>query len=625
MIHDGWGVVAGYEDAHGRWTEVPESSRRSLIEAMGGEPEEAPPDPWDVWVVRHGAPEPLMGPVVLVLEDGTERHAEGLLPDDLPLGYHDLHPVRDGAVREDESTRLIVTPGGCYLPDDLHAWGVALQVYALRSASSWGVGDLADLATFGSWAAGLGADVALINPIDAPRPAERLDPSPYFPGTRRFRDPLYLRIEELEGVELLGDHLGALARAGRSLNGRRDIDRDAVLRLKGAALEALWARAGRRTFADEVEAFAAEVGPALDRFATYNALVERFGDDWHAWPGGYGVPDSPEVKAFAAEHADRVAFHRWVQWQLDRQLARAGASIGLMRDLPVGFDPGGFDAWDLGDSLAVGASVGAPPDELGPHGQDWQLPPFIPWRLRATRYQPWIETLRGALRHATALRIDHVLGLFRQFWIPPGATPAEGAYVRFPTREVLGVLALESHRAQAYIVGEDLGTVEAGVRDELATRRMLRYQVLWLDEDHPDHWAPDSLGALTTHDLPTLVGVWTGAESAAQRELGREPDEDFLARVRSRLADRAGLGPDAPLDEAILAAHRLLGGARSRVVVTQVEDLLGVTDRPNIPGTSLPRNWTLALPEPLEAITEDPAVTHRLSALGDARGGATPP
>jgi len=622
VIHDGWGVAAGYEDALGRWTEVAEGSRRALIEAMGGDPEETPPDPWDVWVVRQGASEPLMGPVLLVLEDGSERHAEGLLPADLPLGYHDLHPVRDGDVREDGSTRLIVTPDACHLADDLRTWGVALQLYALRSAHSWGVGDLADLATFGGWVAGRGAGVALINPIDAPRPAERLDPSPYFPGTRRFRDPLYLRIEQLEGAELLGDHLGALSRAGRSLNGRREIDRDAVMRLKWAALEALWSRAGHGAFANEVEEFATYVGPALDRFATYNALVERFGDDWRAWPAAYHAPDSADVAAFASEEADRVAFHRWVQWQLDRQLHRASRSIGLMRDLPVGFDPAGFDAWDFADSLASGVSVGAPPDELGPEGQDWQLPPFIPWKLRAAGFAPWVETLRGALRHAAALRIDHVLGLFRQFWIPPGATPAEGGYVRFPTRELLGVLSLESQRAQAYIVGEDLGTVGEGVREELAAHRMLRYQVLWLDEDAPEHWAPDSLGALTTHDLPTVAGVWTGAEAVVYRDLGREPDEPFLARVRGRLSDRAGLDPDAPLEEAALAAHRLLGGARSRVVVTQVEDLLGVTDRPNIPGTSLPRNWTLALAEPLEAITEDPAVTHRLSALDDARGGA---
>lgn len=617
MIDERWGVAAGYEDAYGEWTEVPEASRRVLVGAMGGDPESAPPDPWDVWVVRDGASEPLHGPVQLVLEDGTEQYADGRLPDDLPLGYHHLHPIHDGEVAT-AATRLIVSPGACYLPEDLRTWGLAVQLYAARSAASWGVGDLADLADLGSWAAGHGAGVVLLNPIDAPRPAERLDPSPYFPGSRRFRDPLYLRIEAVPGAELLAGDLGALARVGRALNADRDIDRDEVMRLKWTALEALWLRSGQGAdVAAAVAHFATEVGPSLDRFATYQALAEEFGGRWRDWPEPYRTPSSPEVARFAGERDDRVAFHRWVQWLIDDQLA--AVPIGVMRDLPVGFDPDGFDAWDFGPVLADGVSVGAPPDRLGPQGQDWQLPPFIPWRLRAAGFGPWIETLRGAFRHADALRIDHVLGLFRQFWIPPGGVPADGAYVDFPTRELLDVLALESHRARAYVVGEDLGTVGAGVRDELAARRLLRYQVLWFEDDPPRSWSADSLGALTTHDVPTVAGVWTGADEARGRELGLDPDAEWYAHLRARLGAFGDVASDAPLDEALTAAHGVLGSAASRVVVTQLEDLLGSSERPNVPGTTLSTNWTRALPAPLEQLQSDADVAARLDALRRAR------
>ncbi len=262
-----------------------------------------------------------------------------------------------------------------------------------------------------------------------------------------------------------------------------------------------------------------------------------------------------------------MRFHRWVQWVLDAQLARAGEPLALLGDVPIGSDPDGADAWMWQDVLATGVTVGAPPDRLGPAGQDWTLPAFVPWKLRAAGYQPFIDTLRAAFRHVGGVRIDHVLGLFRLFWIPEGGTPADGAYVRMPTRELLDILALESQRAGAFVVGEDLGTVEGGVREELLARRILRYQVWWFEDDPVERWATDALGSVTTHDLPTVAGVWTGADLRMQEDAGLDPDTDWLARLHRDLEEATGVAADGDARDVSLALHRRLAAGPSRVVV----------------------------------------------------------
>jgi 4-alpha-glucanotransferase len=251
-------------------------------------------------------------------------------------------------------------------------------------------------------------------------------------------------------------------------------------------------------------------------------------------------------------------------------------------------------------------SVGAPPDSFNRLGQDWGLPPFDPWKLRGAGYEPFASMVRANLRHAAGLRVDHVMGLFRLYWIPAGADPRRGAYVRYPWDDLLGILALESERAGAFVVGEDLGTVEPFVRDELARRNVLACRVLWFEERGPASFPAHSVASISTHDLPTVAGLWTGADLSAQRRLGLEPDGATVEAIRSRLRDLLGLPDDAPLEQVILATHRLLAEAPSVVVTASLEDALGVEERPNMPGTTDAwPNWSLALPVPLETALSD--------------------
>jgi 4-alpha-glucanotransferase len=279
--------------------------------------------------------------------------------------------------------------------------------------------------------------------------------------------------------------------------------------------------------------------------------------------------------------------------------------IPLMQDLPIGVDPDGAEAWIWQEVLADSFTVGSPPDQFNTKGQDWGFPPMVPWKLRAAGYEPFIQTVRGVLRHAGGLRIDHVMGLFRLFWIPRGAAPNTGAYVCYPADELLAILALESTRAEAYIVGEDLGTVEKSTRQRLADKDVLSYRLLWFENDSPSQYPEKALTAVTTHDLPTIAGLWTGADLAAQRELGLKPNEKATLEIKERLKALTGLADDSPLEEVIQALYKLLAEAPSMVLTATLEDALGVIERPNMPGA--PQNsWSLALPHTLKAICSDP-------------------
>ena len=410
-------------------------------------------------------------PAELVLEDGTLLKVQDSVPADLPLGYHEL-VFADGA----PPVTIIRSPGRCYLEPGLRIWGWAVQLYAARSSKSWGFGDLADLRRLGRWSAGLGAGAVLINPLSAVAPVLPQQASPYFPSSRRFRNPLYLRIEEIPGAASTEIDLERLAATALALNEQRQIDRNQVFRLKMQALEALW---GCWNGDAAFDSFLSQQGESLRAFAAFCTLAEQHGGDWREWPTEYRRPESSAVSRFVDANADRVRFHAWLQWLLDEQLAQAASELPLVLDLPIGVDPGGADAWQWQDVLANSASVGAPPDEFNTEGQDWCLPPFIPHCLRAARFRPFIETIRSALRHAQGLRIDHVMGLFRLFWIPNGLSPKHGAYVRYPSEALLAIVAVESHRAGAWIAGEDLGTVEPDVRRRLAENRMLPYRLLW--------------------------------------------------------------------------------------------------------------------------------------------------
>ena len=291
------------------------------------------------------------------------------------------------------------------------------------------------------------------------------------------------------------------------------------------------------------------------------ALAERHGGGWRAWPPSYHSPRTGRVARFAREHESPVRLHMWLQWQLDVQLAWAAASgCQLVGDLAVGFDPGGADAWMWQDLLALDAHVGAPPDGFNVEGQDWGLPPFIPWKLRAAHFDPFIKTVRAAMRGVSGLRVDHVMGLYRLFWIPPGGSAKTGAYVHLPSSEMLDLLALESTRAGAFVVGEDLGTVEDEVREDLADRGILSYRLVWFEETEPERYPVQALAAVTTHDLPTLAGAWTGSDLEDQRRIGMTVSESGADWFKSQLEKVTGFGPDADLSRVVIAAHRALAG-----------------------------------------------------------------
>jgi 4-alpha-glucanotransferase len=546
-----------------------------VLDAMGATPEG--PGPAPNWVVRAGERVTLDDDAELELEDGGTLRVSGVLPPRLPLGYHRLH-LR----RSDRTVRLIVVPRRC--PPAPRAWGVAVQLATLRSAGSWGIGDLADLATFARWARGLGAGFVMVGPLHAAAPGVPQEPSPYAPTTRRFRNPLYLRPPGPRPPGLPGP--------------AEPVDRDAAWRAKLPALEAAHAAfeaAGDAApGADQLAAWAAEVGPALDEFATWMAAAEgRAGD------------------------RRRQRLHAWLQWRLDADLAATAAEIGLVHDLPVGFAPGGADATAFGACVVEGFRIGAPPDLFNRAGQEWGLPPLDPWRLRAAGYAPFVTTLRANLRHAAGVRIDHVMGLFRQWWVPTGGDPAEGVYVRYPWRDLLGILALEAHRAGAFVVGEDLGTVEEQVRAELAAAGVCGFRLVWFEDDPPARWPEQALAAVTTHDLPTVAGVWTGADLDDQRAAGIDPDPAALAGLRDRLATWTGLEASAPPEEVVAAVHRLLATAPCRLRCATVEDLVLARRRPNLPGTTAPArpNWSIPLPMALEEIVSSPVVRRLAEAL----------
>jgi len=547
-------------------------------------------------VLSQGDPK-IVGPATVRLESGTEITVGRRLPADLPAGYHQI--VREGH----RPSRLIVAPRTCFLPRDLRAWGWAIQLYSTRSRRSWGIGDLSDLRRIGAWAKAQGAGFSLASPLSAPLPLVPQQPSPYFPSSRLFRSLLFLSVEDVPGARGIAE-IDSLARRAHVLNRDRRIDRDAIYGLKLEALERLWTRA-RLHDDDGFERYEAEQGAVLQDYATFCALAEEYGCGRHGWPADVRHPRAPGIARVLRRPRtrDRVRFHKWVQYQLDRQLARAAAVLPVMQDLPIGFDADGADAWSFQDVLAEGISVGAPPDEFNTRGQNWGLPPFVPNLLRADGYEPFIQTIRASLRHAAGLRIDHVMGLFRLFWIPAGKEPAAGAYVRLPSDDLLAIVALESQRARAVIVGEDLGTVEEATRHALAEKLILSYRLVWFEKRPPSTFPELSLSAITTHDLPTVAGLWSGSDLEAQRQLQLAPNEAGTQEIQDRIAKMTKAVRRTPASTVIARLHAQLATAPSRLLTATLEDAEGVEERPNMPATTNQwPNWSIALPMPIERL-----------------------
>jgi 4-alpha-glucanotransferase len=590
-------------------------------------------------------------------------------------------------------------------------WGWMIQLYALRSAGSWGIGDYADLARLAEWsgsAAGGRADVLLVNPLHACAPTFPIEASPYFPASRRYVSPLYLRPEDTpeyaEAPAPVRAAIDALAASARAANpdvpdhpggpGRPDapgeaglageaggpglLDRDAVWRAKLSALELLYdraRRAGREPGAEDPADTPG--GRDLTDFATWCALAERHGPDWRRWPEGLRDPRGEAVAAARAGLADRVDFHRWLQRRSDGQLAAAqaaaraaGMSVGIVHDLAVGVDPGGADAWGLADVFAADAAVGAPPDEFNQLGQNWGVPPWRPDRLADTGYAAFRQMVAAVLRRGGGLRVDHVLGLFRLWWVPSGHGPADGAYVRYDEEAMLGVLALEATRAGAVVVGEDLGTVEPSVAASLARVGVLGSAVLWFERDgdgapkKPSAWRERVVASVSTHDLPTAAGYVRGEHVRLRARLGIlvRPEADEHAAWRAEFAallgllrreglltgmaaegddavaagaeetvgaeEAAGAADGASVEEIVLALHRLLVATPARVVLASPADAVGDVRQPNVPGTvdEYP-NWRLPVadatgrPVTLERFTADPAVRRLVDVLTAVRAG----
>ncbi|MCW2809675.1 MAG: malQ, partial [Friedmanniella sp.] len=551
------------------------------------------------------------------------------VPGDLPLGYHTLRAV-SGEQRAEMA--LVITPEWLGFPErmgDRRAWGLATQLYSVRSRQSWGVGDLADLEDLAVWsAAEHQADYVLINPLHAAEPVPPIEPSPYLPTSRRFTNPLYLRVERIPEYALLGEHERARIDRRRTklkvaLANADQIDRNTSWKAKRKALAVVFAlprTPGRET---SLRAYRRREGRGLENFAVWSVLAEHHGPRVADWPAALRHPDSAEVRDFAAEHAGEVDFQCWLQWVLDEQLAsaqqaglRAGMSLGVMHDLAVGVHPQGADAWSLQDTYASGTSVGAPPDPYNQNGQDWSQPPWRPDRLAETAYAPFREMVATILRHAGGIRVDHVIGLFRLWWIPAGLGPKQGTYVRYDHEAMIGILALEAHRAQALVVGEDLGTVEPWVRDYLRERGILGTSILWFEFEfdgsgaplRPEWWREYCLASVTTHDLPPSTAYLAGDHVRLRDRLGiltrslaeeLAVDEAERAAWLDNLRARGALQAHADVEETVQALHRYLTWTPSRLLCVALTDAVGDRQAQNQPGTidEYP-NWRVPLAGP---------------------------
>ena len=661
-------VATDYWDWQGEHVVVPAATIRAVLGALGVDAsseeaaqralDEVAVKPWrrllpPVVVVREGEADRTVAVHVphgqdvalrVALEEGGSRDLEQVerwveprwvegvqvgeasfaLPTDLPLGWHALE-VSSGATTG--SAPLVVTPDRLSLPASLgesgQRWGFMAQLYSVRSRASWGLGDLGDLEELLDWSGrDLGADFLLVNPLLAAEPVGRMSPSPYLPTTRRFVNPVYLRVEDVREYAYLPatdrsvvDWQAEALRATNTDAG--SIDRDAVWAAKRAALEMVFA-AGRSpsreaAFAD----FRAREGQGLADFALWCALSEHYGVGT-PWPDAVQDITSPEVAALREQLAPRIRFHEWLQWLCDEQLARAqaagvraGMALGVMHDLAVGVHPQGADSWTLQGVLARGVSVGAPPDAFNQQGQDWSQPPWRPDALADAAYAPFRDVVRTILRHAGGLRIDHVLGLFRLWWVPQGLGPAQGTYVRYDHEALVGILALEAHRAGAVVVGEDLGVVEPWVRVYLRDRGILGTSVLWWERDDqgrplpPEAWRELCLATVTTHDLPPTAGYLAGEHVDLRDRLGlltrpvedeRYADEADQRTVLLQLRDLGLLGMDPTEREVVEALHAFLLRTPSRLLGVALTDAVGERRTQNQPGTSdeYP-NWRVPL------------------------------
>lgn len=594
------------------------------------------------------------------------------LPSDLPEGYHRITLTLAGQTDE---TSLIVTPGTSFQPDAMargdRIWGTAIQLYTLRSSANWGMGDFGDLAELVDTLADQGADVIGLNPIHSLYPISPEHASPYSPSNRSYVNPLYVVIEQVPEFRSASELKKALSGAEMQaeLTRLRDqtmVDYRGVSALKYRALNELYQvfrreHLGQGTDRDlAFQAFVEQQGAPLREHATFEALLAHFRQQdpmawgWPRWPQAYQDHHSEAVAAFAAGHDDDITYFQYLQFvadeqlqAVDRQTKARGMRIGLYRDLAVGADRGGAEVWGNRESFCLNAAVGAPPDALGPNGQNWGLPPFDPIKLKAQGYQSFITLLRNNMRACGALRIDHAMSLLRLWWCPPGESAAYGAYVYYDLYDLLGILNLESQRNQCMVIAEDLGTVpdeviETFPRAELYSNKVFYFEMTDGVCTPPEDYAERALAIVCNHDMPTVHAFWALSDLDLRQQLGMfateadfQGEREARAKAKQAIIDAlveyerlpTGIATDAskvpemtlPL---CLAIHEHLAACRSQIVAVQLEDLMLINAPVNIPGTSdeYP-NWRRKLTRSLPELFSKPEIEGFCQRLNTQRGG----
>lgn len=608
---------------------------------------------------------------VVVLDEVEYHQYQHLLPEQLPAGYHQLS-LNDTAFTQ----KLIITPGQCFVPQSFQSqkqWGIALQLYGLRSERNWGIGDFTDLGDTVKYLAGVGADFIGLNPIHALYPAMPQSASPYSPSSRRWLNVSYIDVTAMPGFSLCARTQSLVSAPAfvQQLTQQRSkdfVDYSGVMQLKLPVMKSLYQWfAGQKdsnnnAMSNAFKQFKAGGGTSLQQLALYDALhaylyqQDNMHWGWPNWPEEYRDLQSDTVQAFAAKHQAELDFYCYLQFIAQQQLAQAqqlakdaGMLLGLYRDLAVGVSEASTEIWGNPDLYCRDASVGAPPDPLGPAGQNWGLPPMYPYQLYKQGYQPFIDLLRANMQHAGALRIDHVMALLRLWWVPKTAENAGGgAYVYYPIMDLLGILALESQRNQAVIIGEDLGTVPEGIRDLLAQYNVYSYRVFFFETAadggyiSPTHYPVQAMATLTTHDLPTLIGFWHCEDLRLGKDLGLYKDEAQLQGLyaqrhanKQRILDSLhghhslpgdysrsaeNLGMDQTLNYAM---QRHLAATSSQLLCLQLEDALQMTQPVNIPGTSNEYpNWRRKLSEPIEQWSQNQHIRQLFTDISRQRKAA---
>lgn len=676
------GIAVDWTDANGKPQTVPDSVLRKVLRGLGhpadsdeelkeslaasskaAQSHRLPP----LLTVEHGQPLDLAkffapGTACEVhLEDGStlsislDKHAA--LPGLLPVGYQDVQI-------EQQRFTLAVAPARCYSvadaygQDTAHAWGLGVQLYAVRRTGDGGFGDTQALEALVRSAGERGADTLAISPMHAMSSSDNTRYSPYSPSSRLFLNSLYAAPAAVLGEDAVRTAIEAagLSETLQSLEALPLVDWPAAAGAKQRLFRALYKGFGDTEHAlnADFSAFRHAGGEALENHCRYEALQADFkarGEslDWRQWPQEWHDPRGTAVAEFAAAHADEIAFHAFCQWLIGRCLAKvqkaardSGMKIGLIADLAVGADGAGSQAWSRQDELLADLTVGAPPDILNRSGQSWGISAFSPEGLKRNGFRAFIEMLRSNFAHAGGLRIDHIMGLQRLWLIPADAKPGEGAYLQFPIDDMLRLLALESHRHQAVVLGEDLGTVPDGLREKLAARQMLGMRVLLFEQndgEFTEHqaWPDNALATSTTHDLPTLNGWWHGRDIDWNRdlELIDEPTEKQwrVTREHERRALRQVLAPELQhsesegiedIDAIIDASTRFLGLTPAPLVLLPIDDALGIEEQANLPGTidSHP-NWRRRYSAHAQNLLDDEDAARRLELLACARQQAS--